>query len=360
MNDQPTRNSQNTEELQKAKTVKKFFSTVGLALVTFLLVCILAQNLLYLIIGKVLPAALNEWWFTWLLSLVPIYCFAMPAMLLVLSRLGKTPHISTYDKKIVSPDKTVRYVSCDKPKMTAGLWLTLMIVAFGAMYIGNFIGNYVMSILSLVTGYDYANGLVSLTENSPTWVTVIFACICAPIGEEFVFRKLLIDRTRKYGDVVAILISAVSFGLFHGNLYQFFYALFLGAVFGYMYTLTGKLRWNVIAHSVINLIGGVAVPYLASWIDTETLSTGNLERILESVSAAPFAYVLFAIYSVLVYAFMIASVIILVVGFKKIALSRGEVTLESDRMLGAVLLNGGMFTAFVLFTLYLVLGVLPL
>ena len=44
------------------------------------------------------------------------------------------------------------------------------------------------------------------------------------------FRKLLIDRIVPFGQRVAVVVSGLAFGLFHGNFYQFFYAFSLGAV----------------------------------------------------------------------------------------------------------------------------------
>lgn len=54
--------------------------------------------------------------------------------------------------------------------------------------------------------------------------------VMAPICEEILFRKILIDRIRLYGDKAAILVSSVVFGLSHGNFYQFFYAFGIGLV----------------------------------------------------------------------------------------------------------------------------------
>ena len=47
------------------------------------------------------------------------------------------------------------------------------------------------------------------------------------------------------------------FALFHGNFYQFFYALLLGMVFAWLYSSTGRIRYNIMLHMLINLMGGV-------------------------------------------------------------------------------------------------------
>ena len=48
------------------------------------------------------------------------------------------------------------------------------------------------------------------------------------------FRKLIIDRMSIYGDKLAIIVSSIAFGLFHGNFYQIFYATLIGFILGYV------------------------------------------------------------------------------------------------------------------------------
>ena len=86
---------------------------------------------------------------------------------------------------------------------------------------------------------------------------VVFLVILGPIFEEWMFRKQLIDHTRKYGEKTAILLSGLAFGLFHMNLFQFFYAFLLGVMFGYIYMRTSKLRYSTAMHMIINFNGAV-------------------------------------------------------------------------------------------------------
>jgi membrane protease YdiL (CAAX protease family) len=74
------------------------------------------------------------------------------------------------------------------------------------MYIGSFVGNYVMALASEIVGYDYNNMLESVIDDNNLWVTAIFTVVIAPIGEEFVFRKLIIDRTAKYGCFISVML----------------------------------------------------------------------------------------------------------------------------------------------------------
>ena len=62
---------------------------------------------------------------------------------------------------------------------------------------------------------------MAYATESNMMVTFLYMVICAPILEEYIFRKLIVDRTVKYGQGVAIVLSGLMFGLFHGNLNQF-------------------------------------------------------------------------------------------------------------------------------------------
>ena len=79
----------------------------------------------------------------------------------------------------------------------------------------------------------------------------------APLGANWCRNKLLIDRIHVYGEGTAIVLSGVAFGLFHGNLSQFFYAAFLGCMFAFLYVRTGRILYPILLHAAINLLGGL-------------------------------------------------------------------------------------------------------
>ena len=81
--------------------------------------------------------------------------------------------------------------------------------------------------------------MLEVATSSNLWVNLFIMVLCAPVAEELIFRKLLIDRLTQYGEGVAVLFSGLMFGLFHGNLNQFVYAFVLGLCFGFIYVKTG-------------------------------------------------------------------------------------------------------------------------
>ena len=51
-------------------------------------------------------------------------------------------------------------------------------------------------------------------------VQAVFATLFAPVFEEYLFRKVIIERTKQYGERFTVIYSALVFGLFHGNIQE--------------------------------------------------------------------------------------------------------------------------------------------
>ena len=87
---------------------------------------------------------------------------------------------------------------------------------------------------------------------------VFTVMLIAPVGEELVFRGLSLGSFQrafsfKYSNAAAIFASALLFGLFHGNLVQFCYALPAGILLALLTTWTSALLPSVFLHMIINI-----------------------------------------------------------------------------------------------------------
>ena len=122
------------------------------------------------------------------------------------------------------------------------------------MIVGNLVGIGVNLLLS-PGSVDLVSDLASASGASLE--TVVAFVVLAPVFEELVFRKVIVDRVLPFGEWPAILFSGITFGLFHGNLTQFFYAALLGMVLAYVYIRTGNVLYTIGIHACINFLGGV-------------------------------------------------------------------------------------------------------
>ena len=97
----------------------------------------------------------------------------------------------------------------------------------------------------------------------PLVLNLLLGCVIAPVCEEYLFRGLLLNRLRPYGEQFAVWASALCFGLFHGNLSQFFYACAIGVLFAGVVLKTGRLRQAMLLHALINFVGTGLIPLLS-------------------------------------------------------------------------------------------------
>jgi len=216
---------------------RKFFSTVGLSYFFLIVVTLGIEVAIDLIVAAVAPWVLYRYpSLVWVVSFVPQYCVAFPVCILILRRL---PAMNLHGSRL-----------------SGGDWFRTLCIALFLMEIGNLVGNLLCALISRVTPLDLSSGLTDMMSTGSLGIVFLFTVIIGPIMEELVFRKVLIDRTIVFGDRTAILVSGLLFGLVHGNLYQFFYAFFLGCLFAYIYIRTGKIGYTISFHMVINFLGG--------------------------------------------------------------------------------------------------------
>lgn len=151
----------------------------------------------------------------------------------------------------------------------AGQMILIVVFCFGLTYMGNIVGQFLMNVVGILRGAAIDNPVDSLVSRLSPWVMFTTTVLVAPVMEELMFRKLLIDRTVQYGQKVAVIVSGVGFGLFHGNFFQFFYACAIGMVFAYLYSSTGKIRYSIVLHMIINFVGGFLALFLVQGLAEE-------------------------------------------------------------------------------------------
>ena len=159
-------------------------------------------------------------------------------------------------------------------KMKAGSVFIAFFMAYAMAMITNIIGLLLTSIINAFqSGVDTTNLQDTLLALPSVWL-VLFVCVGAPIFEELIFRKALVDRAIYCGEGIAIAMSGVMFGLFHGNLNQFVYAAALGAFFAFIYVRTGKIRYTMILHAMVNSMATIGTLLLKMFSEG---TTGYLE-----------------------------------------------------------------------------------
>ncbi len=90
--------------------------------------------------------------------------------------------------------------------------------------------------------------------SAPLALALVLYGVAAPVAEEFLFRGIVYNRTKKYmGLKAALFVSAALFAIYHGNLISGIYAFLMGLLITYLYEKTGNYLVPVAAHMIANV-----------------------------------------------------------------------------------------------------------
>ena len=265
------------EEVNR-KQERKRMSTICLALVCFLLFTILADFVLTYLVALVDYRLYTDREFLNWIAAASQYLVGFPICLLIMIR--------------VPVDRM------EQSDMGLPQFMVFLSISVFFLFMGNMLGVQVNDWLASLLGFQPRDILNETLENSSLAYNLITSVVAAPICEEMIFRKCLLDRVNRLGDKAGVILSGLLFGIFHGNFYQFFYALFVGFIFGYIYLRTGKIRYTIALHMFVNLFFGVISQGLYNWSEVHVMG----EMALYIYGGAVFAisllgFVLFLMYN---------------------------------------------------------------
>ncbi len=123
--------------------------------------------------------------------------------------------------------------------------------------------------LSAISGYvlkyfpSYNQTQNSISGTMTSVLGIIAVLILAPIFEEILFRGIILSEIREnLRAVPAVIIQAVTFGVYHMNMFQGIYTAILGLILGYACVRTMTILGSIIAHITFNVCGTFIFPIL--------------------------------------------------------------------------------------------------
>lgn len=286
-----------------AKIISSSFFAVFILAAVVLAVQFAIQGLVALI----KPDIAERDWYVWLLTFLSLVGVGFPIYYLFMKRIPDSP------KKEIN-------------KLPPSDFIMFFFICAGAMYITNLLTQIITFVISLIKGSEVVNPAADALMNGNYIISFIYAVIIAPIIEELIFRKLMLNKLRRFGDLPAILMTGLAFGIFHFNLQQFFYAAVLGFLFAYITIRSNTIIYSVLLHMMINFIGTISVlfvlykniialMFLSMWVFT-AISLGiaffavNFKKIRFEQAAVPIrvktailnpGVILFALLSIVVF-----------------------------------------------------------
>lgn len=302
------------KEPGSADTLKERLDEMGYRYGIILMTIITAQMLIIVMLRNLAPdfANAHNVFLSLLLTIISVDVIGFPVAYLVCRGV---------------PKETI-----PKKKMSLGKFLLFALMSAGICGVGGVLGNLVHNLITLpVGGGDTAISMLML--NSGVGMRVLSIGILAPIFEELIFRKLLVDRMIKHGEFITILTSGLFFGLFHGNFQQFFFAFGLGLLWAFVYARTGKIGYTIAMHMLINMsTSAITVILYGKYLEYAPGSTDSA-AVSAAMQASPEAYLytmLYGLWNILIILIAIIGIVLLIVFFakKKFRLRRleGEVS----------------------------------
>lgn len=131
------------------------------------------------------------------------------------------------------------------------IWFSVIILAIAT---GQFLNDLIngLHLNDLFTGYSEVSE--QAFSGQPVGLMILVVGIIGPICEELMFRGIVFHRLKDWvKPQAAIVISALLFGIYHGNVVQFFYATCMGMMLAVIYDKTGTLWISIVAHIAANL-----------------------------------------------------------------------------------------------------------
>ncbi len=176
--------------------------------------------------------------------------------------------------------RTMPKMEWQKETLSFGTLVKIFLMMYAVSSVINQIGTAITK--TAPAGGDFQLDLIAKMESTRLPMAIAIPVVIGPILEELIFRKLMLDRTRAYGEKTAIIFSAICFGLFHGNLTQFLYAGCVGLFLGYVYCKTGKILHTMIMHILLNGTSSIIlllVPMLEQQ-DQNSVAIGGISLLL--------------------------------------------------------------------------------
>ena len=313
---------------EEIKEARRHFSRLGGMFILGTIVIYAVQLIPITLLQLLKPEWMEDGNFALMVSILPMYLIGMPVLILLVRMIPR----ETVERRSIKP----------------GSFVVAVIMCFAIVYISNLAGNLITTLIGALKGGTVQNQVLNVTQSVSMWTVVLYMVICAPIMEEFVFRKLIVDRTVRYGQGAAVIMSGLMFGLFHGNLNQFVYACSLGMFLAFLYVKTGNIKITIALHMMINFVGGVVSSGLLRMIDLDeyarAMAGGDMVSLMAYAQENLAGIMAYAAFGVFVMAMMIAGAVLLIVSLvkRKFVLEKGSVAIPRGKRFGTMIWNAGM------------------
>lgn len=250
-----------------------------------------------------------------------------------------------------------------KPQKSAFWCFKWIIISLGFAYIASFVSNMIFTIIELITGTSLNQASFEFGNSAFGWiVTIIAPIIFAPIFEELLFRGVVLKNSEPMGQLFAIIMSGIIFGLWHENYPQFLFATVLGCFSAFMVMKTRSVIPSMIAHFFINSIStgiqlilkafNISIDDLAKISNADFLRNGNMTLLC-----------IMALIELFVFGLIITAIVFFIIELSKHrknnALKKSVFNINTSRKIAVFMSSPVTLTTFAIMILSTILNAIP-
>ena len=134
-----------------------------------------------------------------------------------------------------------------------GKKIVCLVLAGWAMCLAaNFVAGYLSSVFAFFGVEENTPESVASSCALDVIMNFLCAAVMAPLVEEFVFRGVVMQPLRRYGEHFAVITTALFFGLVHGSPSGIIFAFISGVAIGYAVAYSRSLWVGIIIHALNN------------------------------------------------------------------------------------------------------------
>lgn len=244
---------------RERKALKRTALAIGLSVIIFFVSSYLAGYALatptYYILESVPTVELYDVVYELYTALI----YALPLLLAIIP----IPLLTRIPLKVALPMR--------KPQ--ARIAVPGVMTALGSSVIGITIAGVLLTLFQTAgLGYDVPTPPVPETGIGVAMYLFTLSVLPA-ILEEILFRGFILQSLRRFGDLFAVMISALIFALVHGNFAQLPNAFIMGVTIAFLAVKIGSLIPGMILHFINNFGASVLDVFLISKTENEVLAS---------------------------------------------------------------------------------------
>ena len=210
-----------------------------------------------------------------------------------------------------------------KTAMPASWTAKWILIAIGFAYIASIASNLLFAFIQALFGIELKPMQLEFGDSPLAIFTTFFALsILAPFFEELLFRATVYRNNEIMGQWFAIIVSGITFGLWHMNYPQIIFASTVGSFSCFIFAKTRSIIPSMILHFCINTIAGIMLLCYSS-IDPELLQTGGSQYMMSHI--LPYVTVMLTV--LLVFGLIITGLVLFII---ELAKNRRELALKKS------------------------------